>query len=182
MKKCKWCQTDIEDKAKICPNCKKDLRNWFAKHPVITVVLVLVVILPIMANKGKEAKQEAITASANGVKQEVVTKAPEPELTVTAVQLAKDYDENEIKANSLYKGKLIKITGEIDTIGEVLSSTYVTLSAGKDFALTRSQCFFDNVDEIAKIVNMKKGDKVTIIGRVDGKSMNVGIRECKFIN
>jgi hypothetical protein len=44
MKKCKWCQTEIDDNAKVCPNCKKDLRNWFIKHPIICVILGLVII------------------------------------------------------------------------------------------------------------------------------------------
>lgn len=43
-KKCKFCQSDIDKKAKVCPNCKKDLRIWFAKHPIITVIGILIII------------------------------------------------------------------------------------------------------------------------------------------
>lgn len=32
---------DIDDKAKKCPHCQTDQRIWFAKHPILTVILVL---------------------------------------------------------------------------------------------------------------------------------------------
>lgn len=40
-KVCKYCATEIPMKAKICPNCKKDIRNWFVRHYWITTILVL---------------------------------------------------------------------------------------------------------------------------------------------
>src|SRR6266852_5457373 len=43
-KKCKSCQTDIDAKAKKCPNCRADQRNWIARHPIITGILVLILI------------------------------------------------------------------------------------------------------------------------------------------
>ena len=44
MKKCKNCQKEIDPKAKKCPFCQSDLRNWFARHPILTVLLVLFVL------------------------------------------------------------------------------------------------------------------------------------------
>ena len=41
MKKCKFCMSEIDDKAKICPNCKKDLRDFANRHPIITFILFL---------------------------------------------------------------------------------------------------------------------------------------------
>lgn len=41
MKKCHYCQSDIPDKAKRCPSCQGDLRNWFIRHYVWTVVIGL---------------------------------------------------------------------------------------------------------------------------------------------
>ncbi len=43
-KKCKSCQTDIDVKAKKCPNCQADQRNWIARHPILTGILVLILI------------------------------------------------------------------------------------------------------------------------------------------
>lgn len=43
-KKCKHCQSEIDEKATKCPHCQSDLRNWFQKHPILTVILVFVLI------------------------------------------------------------------------------------------------------------------------------------------
>jgi len=44
MKKCKSCQSEIDDKAKKCPKCQADQRNWFAKHKILTGILIVILI------------------------------------------------------------------------------------------------------------------------------------------
>lgn len=44
-KKCKHCQTDIPAGAKKCPQCQGDLRNWPTRHPILTI-LGLIIIVP----------------------------------------------------------------------------------------------------------------------------------------
>lgn len=51
MKKCKSCQSEIDDKAKKCPKCQADQRNWFVKHKILTGILVIILI-SIVANMG----------------------------------------------------------------------------------------------------------------------------------
>lgn len=45
MKKCKYCLSEIDEKVKVCPNCKSDLRNYFLQHPGIIVILILFIVL-----------------------------------------------------------------------------------------------------------------------------------------
>lgn len=40
-KKCRACATEIPKEAKVCPNCKTDQRNWFARHYVLTALLAI---------------------------------------------------------------------------------------------------------------------------------------------
>ncbi len=105
------------------------------------------------------------------------------EIEVTAKELADEFNDNEIRANQNYKGKIAKISGEISDIGEVLGQTYVVLS-NEDESFSNFvdvQCFFKDKDEINKIAQKNKGDKVTIIGKIDGKSLNVSVQNCKFV-
>jgi uncharacterized protein YxeA len=51
MKKCKSCQSEINDKAKKCPKCQADQRIWFAKHKILTGILIIILI-SIVANMG----------------------------------------------------------------------------------------------------------------------------------
>jgi hypothetical protein len=56
MKKCKYCQTEIQRQAKVCPQCKRDLRNWFIRHPILTAVIVLVVLAVVGVGEGGSSK------------------------------------------------------------------------------------------------------------------------------
>lgn len=44
MKKCESCGKEISKKAKVCPNCGEDQRNFFMKHKVLTVIITLVLL------------------------------------------------------------------------------------------------------------------------------------------
>ena len=60
----------------------------------------------------------------------------------------------------------------------MLGKTFVILSSGQDFSLSDVQCFFDDEVEISKIENLSKGQQLTVVGTVDGNSMNIGINNC----
>jgi hypothetical protein len=38
--KCSYCKEEINKAATVCPHCKKDIRNWFVKHWIISFLLV----------------------------------------------------------------------------------------------------------------------------------------------
>lgn len=64
MKKCRSCQTEIDSKASKCPHCQADLRNWFAKHKVLTVILVLISI-GIISNSGNKGVSSSNNTTSN---------------------------------------------------------------------------------------------------------------------
>ena|SRR2546422_8824164 len=70
-KKCKSCQSEIDSKAKKCPHCQSDQRNWFARHPILTGILALFAIGIITSaiggasNSGKSTPAAPDNSSAN---------------------------------------------------------------------------------------------------------------------
>lgn len=163
-------------------NNKPFYKKWWF---ILIVVIVIIGVLGSNGSKKSDTTKE--TAAATDNKQETKTDAPKEEpkkevkeevLKVSAVDLAKAYEDNEVKADKSYKDKTAEISGKVDDIGVVAGQTYVVLSAEKDFAITNVQCFFEEQAEIDKVSNLKKGDTVTIQGKIDGKSMNVGVNNC----
>jgi hypothetical protein len=46
---CKYCMEEITAGAKVCPHCKKDLRNWFVRHYIVSILLVIFIGIPVIA-------------------------------------------------------------------------------------------------------------------------------------
>lgn len=176
---CKACGKEIAKGVNKCPSCGKDQRNFFMKHKVITVILAIVIIGGIGSAIGGKKDSTSTTATNTEVKQETKQEVSKEEaLNVSAVDLAAAYEDNEVNADKTYKDKNVEVVGKIDDIGVTLGQTYVVLSSGKELSVTNVQCFFKDQAEIDKVANLKKGDTCTIQGKVDGKSMNVGVNNC----
>lgn len=77
MKKCKGCQKEIDPKAKKCPYCQTDQRNWFVKHPIITGILILFIIGIIGAASNNGTKKVGTTqTTGNEAAQPTTEQAP----------------------------------------------------------------------------------------------------------
>lgn len=64
MKVCKSCKKEIDDKASKCPHCTADQRIWFAKHPVLTTILVLIIIGMMSSGKSNDSNNNGSSNSA----------------------------------------------------------------------------------------------------------------------
>ncbi|MHC9014671.1 OB-fold protein [Stenotrophomonas bentonitica] len=77
--------------------------------------------------------QPALDAQANADKgrQQDITVAPAAPVEITARQLHRDYEANEVAADVLYKGKRLLITGEVASIQtDLMDKPQVQLKAG----------------------------------------------------
>lgn len=177
--KCKTCGADMASNAKSCPGC--GAKN---KKPIYTKWWFWVLVILIIGAGASGGNSDSSNSGSSDVQvsntDTAVAKPEEEVVVVSAEDLAKAFEDNEVNANQLYKGKMVEVTGTIADIGEMLGSTYITLNAAEDFALTQAQCFFSDKEQINKIASLSKGDTVTIVGKVDGKSINVGIDDCIF--
>lgn len=108
--------------------------------------------------------------------------APEPVITVTALKLATAYKDNQVAADLEYKDKLVEITGTIDGIGkDILEDSYVTFEADQYAIINKVQAYFTKANE-GQLVNLKKGQKITLRGRVEGGTFNIVVRDSEIIN
>lgn len=116
-------------------------------------------------------------------------KAPKPEkaeagpkpVAVTAATIIKEFEENELAADSKYKDKSLKVTGVVEKIDADLfdGDKYILqLGAGTDFEIVTVNCNDMSTDELSTI---NKGDKVTVIGEFDdGGDLGVEVSDCKL--
>lgn len=62
---------------------------------------------------------------------------------ISAATLIAAYEANEVAADEKFKGKLIEVTGVIDSIAkDIMGDLYVTLGSGKDFEVAHVQAMF----------------------------------------
>ena len=192
MVKCKVCGKEISKGAK-CPNCGKDSRCFFSRHKVLTVIGGLVIIAALGSitggnsnNKISDSKQTNVSVEDSNKQTNVSTensnkKQMEPELNISATELINAYKENEIKADKMYKGKIVEVNGIVDGINSGIDDkAIVILSDGDEFSFDNVQCCIDN-DNQDKACELKKGENVTIIGKADGEIAGTPfIKDCKI--
>ena len=88
------------------------------------------------------------------------------------------YTNNEVGADSKYKGKRVQVSGLVDSIKkDFLGNLYVTVGTGKTFEIPQIQAFFDD-SMTKKLGSLKKGQKITVQCRIDGLMMNVIAKNC----
>jgi hypothetical protein len=109
------------------------------------------------------------TSVAKGIDQ-FIEKQYEQYPNLTAEELCKEYDANEVKADDTYKGKPIVVTGKIGDIGktDVMDTIYVLLDDEKNYSFVSVQCEFPDSQSDA-VANLEIGSQVKIIGTCEGE-------------
>lgn len=176
MKKCKSCQTEIDSKAKKCPHCQADQRNWFVKHKIITVILALVLIGAISG--GAKGNNTATTSNNSNTSNTTTTNAPKPSpIIVKTDTLVDALKENALNASNTYRDKYVELTGRLSNIDS--SGKYISLEPiNDDFSLTNIMCYVTQEQQDI-VAGLKKDALVTVVGtitdvgEVKGYSMKV---------
>ena len=104
--------------------------------------------------------------------------AQNPPLEVSANQLYADYEANGVSADQQYKDKVLQVTGVVNNIDkDIMDQVYVTLKG--DGVIGDVQCFFSD-DYINEAAQLQKGQKITVVGKCEGKMMNVMLKGCSI--
>ncbi len=101
----------------------------------------------------------------------------EPSYTLSADQLAGEYESNEVAADAKYKGRVVAVSGTIENIGkDIMDQAYIVIG-GKGF-LDGVQCMFTRGQE-PSIARLFKGQHVKVKGEVSGKTIgHVLVNKC----
>jgi hypothetical protein len=97
---------------------------------------------------------------------------------VTASDLIREYERNEVAANTRFRGRWVEITGLVNDIGtDFLGTPYVTFTDGGVWGV---QALFTRGSDEPLVSGFSKGQRLTITCRADGKLVNVLVRECRL--
>jgi predicted RNA-binding Zn-ribbon protein involved in translation (DUF1610 family) len=197
---CTSCGAIIKKEAEICPKCgvRRKKQNSYEKNNkrpfwqvLLIVVIAVAVAVSVIANiiargsntvstdgagtPSAETNESGSDAVSNAVSQSAETKAAPSDIEISPYQLYKDYQDNEVRADNQYNGKLLKITGTVLTITkDFFDQPFIILDSGNTF--TGIQVYFKRSEQ-KKLADLSVGQTVTVIGRCDGKTINVFIRD-----
>lgn len=178
MKKCKSCQTEIDSKAKKCPHCQSDQRSWFARHPILTGILGLI-LLSIVARGvggGESNTQPTATKNSSNV-EEKATPTPVPE-KINVEDLADDFDANQVAAEAKWKGKLVEFSAEITNITD-FGLSFRNIATAKEFSFTQVSCKIKDKQQLLSLAN---GQIVTVRGVVKSQTIGViSVSDCEVV-
>lgn len=101
-----------------------------------------------------------------------------PIYTISANQLYREYDSNEVAADEKYKGKVVIVSGAIQNIGkDIMGDAYIVIGGGG--ILDGVQCMFTKGEQ-SSVSRLSKGQQVRVKGEVAGKMGNILVKKCNL--
>ena len=98
---------------------------------------------------------------------------------VSAAQLQKDYDDNEVSADLKYKGQEIEVTGQVQSVDKVWGTMYVYIEADWFQSIHCSM----KSEQIDRVAGLKSGQNVVIRGKCTGMLLGiVSLDKCEIVS
>ena len=160
-KTCKNCGQSVDKKAVVCTSCGVKIKKPIFKKWWFWVIIVVAVIA--IASSGGNDSENNIE---NNTNTQQTSQTETIEYTPYSVsELVNDLEENALKAEEKYKDKYVEITGKLSVIDS--KGKYISLSpTDNDFCLTNVQCYIKNDEQKSKVLEVAKGDTLTIKGKI----------------
>lgn len=102
-------------------------------------------------------------------------------MSVMATAMIKDYEDNEAAADRKYQDKVLEVSGVVDKIDTELfddEKYIIQVGGGGQFEIFTVNCPGQSGDAVADI---KKGQKITVIGEFDdGGDLGVELTNCRI--
>lgn len=157
-KKCKHCAMMIPQDAKICPHCRKKL-GWSLPAKIFVGLIILGAFGALIGKNNPETPQPQKPVA-----------APVEIISVTSEQLYKEYEANEIAADTKYKNKSVKVSGAIRDIGKTIGDKpYLNLATGP-FS-HQVMVMFPAGEYDQKLATLQKGNAIEVTGTCTGRTL-----------
>ena len=98
-------------------------------------------------------------------------------IKISAINVSREYGENEIKADTKYKNKWLEVDGTVKSIQkDFMDDMFITIK-GNDF-LNSVHCTLEE-SELNKAINLTEGARITVLGKNRGSTMgSVMLKQC----
>jgi hypothetical protein len=96
-------------------------------------------------------------------------------IKITAVDLQNAYEDNEVQADMRYKGRILRVTGNVESVSkDVLDKPFVALGTKNMFTSVVAYGMPES-----QVANLHKGDRITLTCKGSGMTMRSAVlREC----
>lgn len=183
MKKCPICGTELDDKAKVCIRCGKDLRSFFGKNKAWIIGVTAFVIVGAIATFGStdnNSKQNEtknnntqVTTSKNANKEKKEeTKKSKKENEKDFIKSCKTYKYKELARNpNKYKGKNLKFKGKVIQVQEgFFNQVNLRVNVTKDeYGFWNDTIWVDYKYEDENESKLLENDIITLYGEFQGQ-------------
>ena len=123
----------------------------------------------------------------------VATPTPEPIIFISSRDLVVEYVDNELRADTQYKGKILKTSGYIEDFDTTWDDrNYVELSPidvyesrsladwASSYRIVTLRCIFSEI-EAHRFLHLSKNDHITVIGRNEGEEYgDIILENCRL--
>jgi hypothetical protein len=156
---------------------KANIKKGLLALGILWVMLLFVLFVISSLNHTEETTKHANTATETETVQPSQTPTQAPSYTLSAKQLADDYEANAVAADAKYKGKIVVVSGTIDSIGkDIMDQAYIVLDRGERI-LGGVRCMFAKEEE-PSVARLSKGQYVSVKGVVHGGAMGASLDKC----
>lgn len=128
----------------------------------IAYIIGLVIMGAGIAGAAAQAERDRTAAEVDAAAEVIVVNAPD---------LVADYEANEVAADRKYKGKILEVSGIIDSMGKDRADTpYIILAAGRRDTFRMVHCSFSGGEE-SELAALATGGNIAIRGKCNGLAM-----------
>lgn len=172
--KCSKCQKELSMSVGVCSGCgtKRKPPQWVVAvlGGLGALVLLIAIASAFGPKKDKEAESGSAPAASSATPQpsKESAKVAVAPVDVTADELHEAYKENEIGADSKYRGKILRVSGKVAQIGkDILDNPFVEIATSNEFEGVHATFASEGA-----LGSLKRGQKITV--RCRGKGLAMG--------